>query len=245
MNGMRDKGQDKQIVVIACRVFQTLINELIPKELIEQVIFLDYGLHVFPKNLTKDLQVVIDQLERPSVVVLGYGLCGNGLHGIQSRSHTLVIPKTDDCIAILLGSYDHYLEVFQTQPGTYYLTKGWLEAGSNPLGEYRDYVEKYGTEKADMVMDMQYSNYRHLMFIAHDAVDFSDYSSQLKEIAAFCQRWDMQYEERLGSDRLVRQLFNLAVEICTNGNHQIDSEVLNEFLLVPPNAVVTQRMFVR
>jgi hypothetical protein len=245
MNESRGSGQEKQIVVIACRVFQTLMDDLLPENLADQVIFLEYGLHVFPKNLTKELQAVIDQLEKPSVVILGYGLCGNGLNGIQSRSHTLIIPKTDDCIAILLGSYDEYLDIFQSQPGTYYLTKGWLEAGSNPLQEYQGYVEKYGAEKADMVMDMQYSNYRRLMFVAHDSIDFLNYGSQVEKIAVFCQRWDMQYEERIGSDRLIRQLFNLATGICAQGNHQLDSEVLKEFVLVPPNTVVTQRMFVR
>jgi len=63
-------------------------------------------------------------------------LCGNGLNGIRAGQHILLIPRADDCIAILLGSYQVYKQEFQSAPGTYYLSKGWLESGSNPLSEY-------------------------------------------------------------------------------------------------------------
>ena len=32
-------------------------------------------------------------------------------------------------------------------PGTYYLTKGWLESGSHPLKEYQEYSAKYGPKR--------------------------------------------------------------------------------------------------
>jgi len=70
-------------------------------------------------------------------VVLGYGLCGNGLHGLKAGRHTLLAPRADDCIALLLGSYQAYRREFDAEPATYWLSKGWLESGSNPLQEYR------------------------------------------------------------------------------------------------------------
>jgi hypothetical protein len=92
-------------------------------------------------------------VKEPSLIVLGYGLCGNGARGVKSRRHTLLIPRTDDCIAILLGSRRAYRREFNAVPGTYYLSKGWLESGSHPLSEYEEYAERYGREEAKWILD--------------------------------------------------------------------------------------------
>ena len=83
-----------------------------PEDMAEQITFLDYGLHRVPDKLTWAVQDAINSIETPSLVLLAYGMCGNGLKGIKSGQHTLVIPRTDDCIAILLGSYKKYIEEF-------------------------------------------------------------------------------------------------------------------------------------
>ncbi len=131
------------IVGISCKVFEGLIDRFLPSELADQITFLDYGLHRVPQKLTWAVQSQIDEIETPSLILLGYGLCGNGLDGIKAGKHTLLVPRTDDCIAILLGSYSRYMEEFTGEPGTYYLTKGWLESGSDPLKEYKEVSEKY------------------------------------------------------------------------------------------------------
>lgn len=245
MTDCQGKKYQKPVVVIACQVFQILIEKMLVSAQVDQIQFLDYGLHVFPKKLTEQIQIAIDQLAEPSLVVLGYGLCGNGLAGVNSGKHTLLIPKTDDCIAILLGSKEAYQDVFSKEPGTYYLTKGWLEAGSNPLQEYNGYVEKYGQEKAEMVMDLQYQHYTRLMFIAqsHDEIEF--YKTQVKDIAQFCERWGMRYEERFGSGKFIRNLFDLVVRLSVDGGGDLNHEDRENFLVVHPNSTIAQKMFLR
>ena len=125
------------VVVIACRVFENWLEHLLPEELTKDITFFDYALHEVPKKLRETLQDSIDSIEQPSLIVLGYGLCGNGLNDIQAGKHTLLIPRTDDCIAIILGSYQAYRREFDSEPATYYLSKGWLEGGSTPLQEHQ------------------------------------------------------------------------------------------------------------
>jgi hypothetical protein len=233
------------IVIIACKVFQTLLEELLPKDSEADITYMDYGLHVVPKNLTKEIQQVIDRIKSPSLVILGYGLCGNGLVGIQSGIHTLIIPKSDDCIAILMGSYDEYREEFFREPGTYYLTMGWLEAGSNPLSEYKEYIDKYGTEKAALIMDLQYQNYSRLMYVSHNEDDFNQYREQVEEIANFCKRWDMRFEEKLGSDRYIKDLIALTNEIQSNGQQLVRESIESDFVIIQPNNVIAQSYFLR
>jgi len=198
--------------------------------------FLDYGLHAVPKKLRLAVQEQIDQIEEPSLIVLGYGLCGNGLDGIQAGDHFLLIPRTDDCIGILLGSYDAYLKEFNQEPGTYYLTKGWLESGSNPLQEYHKLMEKYGAEKAAWLMDMQYANYKRLAFVAHEQVDLDQYREKALEVAQYCTRWGMKYEELLGSTSYIQRLAEVALYL---------ENADEDFIVIPPGGELKQKHFMR
>jgi hypothetical protein len=224
------------IVIIACQVLQDLLAKLLPEDLAREMTFMDYGLHRVPGKMTGTLQEAINNIEAPSLVVLGYGLCGNGLRGLKAGKHTLLVPRVDDCIALLLGSYRAYMREFQAVPGTYYLSKGWLESGSHPLKEYEEYVPKYGANEAMWIMDQQYQHYERLVLVAHDQADLDTYRPQAQEVARFCERWGMRYEEVLGSDRYVRRL----VEVATS----LDSAD-GDFLVIPPGGEIRQEQFMR
>jgi hypothetical protein len=224
------------LVLIACKVFQDFIEHFLPDGMLKRTVFMEYGLHRVPRNLKQALQEQIDSIKEPSLILLGYGLCGNGLDGIRSGKHTLLIPRVDDCIAVLLGSYQSYLKEFNSVPGTYYLSKGWLESGSNPLQEYREYVGKYGEERASWLMDQQYHNYKRVALVAHQQSDIEKYRPLAQDVAGYCARWGMRYQEILGSDRYVRRL----VEVASSLDQADD-----EFVVVSPGGEVKQSMFLR
>ena len=164
------------VVVVTCKVLAAALERVLPaaaagsgQSLVGEIKFLEYGLHRVPVKLTDAVQEALDEIGEPSLVILGYGLCGNGLRGIRAGQHTLLIPRADDCIAILLGSYKAYIREFRTVPGTYYLTKGWLESGSHPLKEYHEYVGKYGPETTMWLLDQQYQHYERIALVASDA----------------------------------------------------------------------------
>lgn len=218
------------VIFLACKVFEGIFGN------VDGVTsrFLEYGLHSIPKQLKQAVQEEIDSIESPSLVVLGYGLCGNGLDEIRSGKHTLVIPKADDCIAIFMGSRQRYMMQFEKNPGTYYLTKGWFEVGSDPLSEYEKLVKKYGVETSDWLMDQQYQNYRCLMFVAHRQEDLETYRPRALEVAAYCDRFGMVYEEYLGSEEFLNQIAE-ALNLQENWS--------SNFVVVPPGGIIQQEMF--
>jgi hypothetical protein len=224
------------VVVLTCQVLQDLLTRLLPEGLAHEITYMDYGLHRVPGNMTGTLQEAIDGIQTPSLVVLGYGLCGNGLRGLKAGKHTLLVPRVDDCIALLLGSYQTYIREFEAVPGTYYLSKGWLESGSHPLKEYQEYVPKYGAEQAMWIMDQQYQHYERLILVAHDQADLEAYRPQAQEVARFCERWGMRYEERLGSDQYVQRLIQVAAEL---------ERADGDFLVIPPGGEIRQEQFMR
>jgi hypothetical protein len=231
------------VVVIACRVLQDMLERLLPENLGARVTWMDYGLHRVPVKMTVALQEAIDALEAPGLVVLGYGLCGNGLAGLRAGPHTLLIPRTDDCIALLLGSHRAYMREFEAQPGTYYLTKGWLEAGSNPLQEYEEYAPKYGAKEAMWLMDQQYQNYRRVALVAHTQADLDRYRPQAQAVAQFCQRWGMKYDEILGSDAYARRVVEATLALA--GGQGLPGTLRSDFVVVPPGGEIQPLSFMR
>jgi hypothetical protein len=242
-SGAPAPGPRMPVVVIACRVLQDLLERLLPDSLAARLNWMDYGLHRVPGQMTDALQAAIAGIEAPSLVLLGYGLCGNGLKGLQAGQHTLLAPRTDDCIAILLGSYRAYMREFQSVPGTYYLTKGWLESGSNPLQEYEALVPKYGAKEAMWLVDQQYQNYSRLVLVAHSPADLDRYRPQAQAVADFCRRWDWRYQEILGSDAYVRRLVEAAVAL--SDGHALPDGLAGDFVVIPPGGEIEQLMFIR
>ncbi|RME81489.1 MAG: DUF1638 domain-containing protein [Caldilineae bacterium] len=227
-------SERQPIVILACMVFQELFKRHLPPDLADEVIFFDYGLHRVPGKIASTLQMQLDSIKTPSLVVLGYGLCGNGIKGLRSGIHTLLVPRMDDCIAMLLGSRQAYKHQFAETPGTYWLSKGWLESGSHPLKEYQEYVERYGEEEALWLLDQMYQHYERLALVAHSQEDLERYRPEAQEVARFCQRWGMRYEEVLGSDRFIRRLIEVAQDL---------SKADHEFVVVPPGQEVRTEHF--
>lgn len=218
------------VVFLACKVFEGIVSG---KNGVSHI-FLDYGLHSVPKQLKQVVQEEISAIQEPSLIVLGYGLCGNGLHEIEAGTHTLVIPKADDCVAIFMGSRKRYMDQFHNNPGTYYLTKGWFEVGSDPLSGYEELIEKYGTETADWLMETQYQHYKRLVFVAHLQEDLDDYRPRALEVAAYCERFGMVYEEYLGSADFIDQIATVL---------EVQENISTEFVVVPPGETLLQELF--
>ncbi|OGN98672.1 MAG: hypothetical protein A2Z71_11255 [Chloroflexi bacterium RBG_13_50_21] len=224
------------LYILACRVLQSMIEPFLQDKSIPAT-FMEYGYHRTPELMTVALQEQLDRVPEASVVIVGYGLCGNGLAGLKSGIHTLIIPRVDDCITLLLGSYQSYITEFTAEPGTYYLTKGWLESGSHPLKEYRDLLGRYDKETADWIIDEQYRNYRRIVLVAPNQEELDAYRNKAREVADFCtERWNYRYEERIGSDEYVKELMTDAFQL---------TESTEDFLVIPPGGEVKQEMFWR
>ncbi len=166
---------------------------------------LDFGLHVNAANLKHALQEAIDAAAATAdVIILGYGLCSMAVLGLRANACTLVIPRVDDCIAIFLGSRLAYKEQASAEPGTYYLTKGWLEVGDTPFSEYDRLLAKYGPKKAEWVIREMIKHYTRLALI--DTGRQAELARYRELARGLAERWDLRFEEIRGSDALVRQM---------------------------------------
>jgi Protein of unknown function (DUF1638) len=96
--------------------------------------FLPKGLHdLGGKLMAAKIQEAVNRTPEGiyDAILLGYGLCGNGLDGLIVRHTRLVLPRAHDCIGLLMGSRERYQAYFENNPGTYYRSTGWLERGKS------------------------------------------------------------------------------------------------------------------
>jgi hypothetical protein len=143
--------------------------------------FLPKGLHdLGSKPMAAKIQELVDRTPAGvyDAILLGYGLCGNGLDGLTARHTRLVLPRAHDCIALLMGSRERYQAYFEGNPGTYYRSTGWLERGQgvqqlthNTTGfdePLEALIRKYGEDNGRYLYEKltRYrSQYRKLTFI--------------------------------------------------------------------------------
>ena len=142
------------IHIVACRVFTRSLSALTykaPNRI--EITWLPQGLHDTPAilhaKLEQALEEIYDQVNtgqirrKPDCIVLGYGLCSNATVGIAAREIPLIMPKTDDCIALFLGSQARYMDYFTRYKGTFWLNDDWVE---NSPDMSADYVERRRAE---------------------------------------------------------------------------------------------------
>ncbi len=188
--------------VIACATVIEEMLPLLPPEISYEI--LDFGLHLNPGNLRDTLQNTIDAASATAdTILLGYGLCSMAVVGLKATDCTLVTPRVDDCIAIFLGSRAAYQEQSSREPGTYYLTKGWIEVSDTPFEEYKRLVERYGQPRAERMIKLMLKHYTRLAYIdtgQHDQARYRDYARRTAE------QFGLRFEEIDGSDSLVRKL---------------------------------------
>lgn len=194
----------KRTLVMACA---TVIEEMLPMlpEGMDYQVF-EFGLHVNPGKLRETLQAAIDKAgNQYDTILLGYGLCSQALIGIRATGCTLVLPKVDDCIAIFLGSRQAYLDQVSNEPGTYYLTKGWIEVGDTPFSEFDYMSQRFGKERAERMFHLMLANYKRLALINTGLYELEQYRDYACQVA---NRFDLSYEEIPGSTTLIQKLIS-------------------------------------
>jgi len=223
---------NKRFKVIACNVmWRELSHYAALSRHAFNLQFMEYGLHTEPDELRREVQQAIDSAgDSFDAILLGYGLCSKGIEEIVARRTKLVIVKGHDCITYFLGSRERYRTYFDEHPGTYWYTPGWIENHLAPGQEryettYRDYVEKYGEDNAQYLMEMEQDWFRKYTTAAYVDCGVGN-TAQYDAYTRQCADWLKWRFERIEGDAgLIQRL--------VNGDWDTD-----DFLVVEPGYMI-------
>jgi hypothetical protein len=129
-------------------------------------------IHDGPKKLNALIQEKINSSLNESgrnyeALILGYGLCGNGVTGL-SCSVPMVIPRAHDCCCVFLGGGEKFVESFGDMLSARWSSTGYFErchalergysdqkqlASYKTSAEYMEYAAKYGEDNADYIWE--------------------------------------------------------------------------------------------
>lgn len=211
-----------RLKLIACKALTRELSYLtaVSKNNVD-ITFMRQGYHNAPEVMREKLQAEIDAVEgsedphtneigdnenktSPYVdesfdaILLGYGLCSNGIAGLKSRRYPIVIPRGHDCITFFLGSKERYLEYFSEKlPGCFWYTASWIDNAQMPSQrsyerEIEFYHEKgYDDDDIEFLLENNHEwigKYENAAYIKMPFFD-KPYYSEFTKAAAEYQKW--------------------------------------------------------
>ena len=169
-------------VVVACRTLEDEIAFAMERTGYHYPVeFIESGLHERPKKLADTVQKLLNSIEAERVL-LCLGQCGNSMVGIRTGSYEMILPKTDDCLSMLLGSAKEKSRV-GIEDKAFFLTMGWLKGESTIMSEYERSKKRYGEETALSIMEMMYGHYKTMGLIDSGISSMDDLFIRTGEIA--------------------------------------------------------------
>ncbi len=175
-------------------------------------------LHTRPQSdLKPALQAEIDSIEQEDdccdAILLGFGLCSMGTVGLTSKKYPLIIPRSHDCITLLLGSHERYRKLFdEYSGGIYWYSPGWIEQFKTPgrgydeQAKYMEYVEKYGEENAEYLIEVEKSWTQHYSLAA--LIEWPELKEDRFDqfTRSVAQDGNLKYLRLAGQDIMLRKL---------------------------------------
>ena len=165
---------------------------------------LEAQLHISPERLKEAMKAAVAEADKPGVtIVLGYGLCSNAVLGLKTEHATLVVPRVDDCIAMMLGSNEAFAAESAKARGSYYVAKAYLDECDTIMSEHEKLVEKRGVERAERMMRLLLEHYTRIVLIDTGRYDLEPSRAR---ITPFAETFGLDIEEVPGTTRILDAL---------------------------------------
>jgi hypothetical protein len=145
-------------------------------------------------------EIVVEPVQE---VILAIGFCGNALKDLGGEHLTLLFPRVDDCVSLLLND-GCVREEIKRNPRCYYLTRGWFNHESSMINSFAEWDERYGPERADKLRATMYAGYEQVNLIDTQAYQIEECFDQSQAVA---DKLKLQHGVVSGSVQLLERLF--------------------------------------
>ncbi len=214
-------------VILACSALADYVRAAQKKMKTDYpVIEVDRNYHDRPKILRSMIEEAMGKVvEEADTLLIAMGACGNCWEGLTWNG-TMVIPRMDDCVTILLHKDDKWYPNLK-KPGHFYQID---EENDHflPTMMYQRTVEKYGERRAKRVCDMMFESYTNVDVVDTGVCDCHEdaYVAKMQREADFINV-PLGFVE--GS--------NLILEKLVSGNWD------EQFIIIKPGVPIEGRKF--
>lgn len=159
-------------VILSCPTLKKEIQHILREHKLDTpVYFLPRRLHADPKELAEYLQNTIDSFDNVDRILICVSGCGGGTAKLRATTAELVIPKTRDCLDLLLSGDD--VKSINRAPGGIFMTESWWATMKEGELNLEKQIAEKGEKEGKACLRKMFKGFEHFY-----VVDTGTYNTQ-------------------------------------------------------------------
>lgn len=212
-------------VILSCPTLKKELQQILTEYHCNYpVYFLPQRLHSSPQELRAYLQNMIDSFYNVDRIMLCVSGCGGGTIGLKAVSAELVLPRTRDCIDILLSG--ERLSQLERPKNGIFMTESWMEFMKNSSLDLATQIEKSGETAAREYLKKMFKGFENFYIIdtgVYDTRPVKEYIQPLLEV--------------------LRGTVTVLPGSCTVLRKMVSNRLDGDFVIIPQGAAVEKGCF--
>lgn len=182
--------------------------------------YIPQQLHNSPPELQQYLQKMIDSITDVDRIIIAISSCGGGTAYLKANTAELIIPRTRDCVDILLSNEDS-LETLKRPFDGCIFTKGWVDFSINSPDSLQNLTKTKGKAYAEDFIRNLYDGFNKFYFVDTGLGHLEDIQARMAPLV----------ECLYGTSEIIQGYYGILKKIA---KEQIDED----FLIVPKGGIV-------
>ena len=168
-------------VILSCPTLKKEIQHILKEyKLDTPVYFLPRRLHADPKELAEYLQNTIDSFDNVDRILICVSGCGGGTAKLKARAAELVIPKTRDCVDILLSKTD--IKSINRAPNGIFMTESWWATMKEGELNLEKQIAAKGKEAGEAWLRQIFKGFEHFYIIDTGVYDVDAVAKEMQPL---------------------------------------------------------------
>lgn len=168
-------------VILSCPTLKKEIQHILGEHKLDTpVYFLPRRLHADPKELAEYLQNTIDSFDNVDRILICVSGCGGGTAKLKARAAELVIPKTRDCLDLLLSGDD--VKSINRAPGGIFMTESWWATMKEGELNLEKQIAAKGKEAGEAWLRQIFKGFEHFYIIDTGVYDVAAVAKEMQPL---------------------------------------------------------------
>lgn len=168
-------------VILSCPTLKKEIQHILGEHKLDTpVYFLPRRLHADPKELAEYLQNTIDSFDNVDRILICVSGCGGGTAKLKARAAELVIPKTRDCLDLLLSGDD--VKSTNRAPNGIFMTESWWATMKEGELNLEKQIAAKGKEAGEAWLRQIFKGFEHFYIIDTGVYDVDTVAKEMQPL---------------------------------------------------------------